>query len=135
MSFSNYLENAVLDHVMGESAYSMPTTYLALCTSDPGEAGTGSSMNETPNSGNYSRVAVSGNLSPATNGTITNDVLIAFPQANANWSSDITHFAVVDSGTYGSGNMLMSGALTQSKTVTSGDTVQFAIGDLDITLD
>lgn len=58
-SLSNYLENELLDHVLNNAAYSPAATlYLALCTADPTDAGTGASMNEVANSGNYSRKAI-----------------------------------------------------------------------------
>ena len=42
MSFSNYLETELLDHVFTNSAYTAPSTlYLALFTGAPGEAGGG----------------------------------------------------------------------------------------------
>jgi len=60
MSFSNYLENEILDHIVGKTSYTMPTAYIALCTSDPTDAGTGASMNEVANSGAYARVVTAG---------------------------------------------------------------------------
>ena len=42
MSFSNYLEDKVLNHVFGGSAYTAPTTlYIALLTSAPDDTSTG----------------------------------------------------------------------------------------------
>lgn len=44
-SLSNYLELELLDHVLNNAAYSPAATlYLALCTADPTDAGTGASM-------------------------------------------------------------------------------------------
>jgi hypothetical protein len=41
----------------------------------------------------------------------------------------------MDSATYGAGNMLAWSALTTPQAIGSGNTVSFAVGDLDITLD
>jgi len=42
MSFTNYLETEILDHVFGGNAYTAPGThYLALYTAAPGETGGG----------------------------------------------------------------------------------------------
>src|SRR5574343_562470 len=50
-SLTNYAENAVLEHLTRETAYTPAATlYLALCTGDPGEAATGASCNECGNS-------------------------------------------------------------------------------------
>jgi len=135
MSFSNYLELEFLDHLMGVGAYSAPTTYVALCTADPTDAGTGASMNECANSGSYARVATSGSFgTAAASGSISNDAVVEFPEATGSWGT-VTHFAILDSGTHGAGNMLASGALDTSKAITTGAIPRFAIGDLTITLD
>ncbi len=43
------------------------------------------------------------------------------------------HFALFD--TASGGNMLAHGSLSVSKLISSGDTVKFAAGDLDVSLD
>jgi hypothetical protein len=134
-SFSNYLENKILEHIIGKTAYTMPTAYLALCTADPTDAGTGASMNEVSNSNGYARVATSGaDWGAAASGAIANAVEKSFSEASGSWGTP-THFAILDSGTYGAGNMLVHGSITTPKAIASGDTPKFAIGELDITLD
>ena len=133
-SASDFAENELLDHIMGVGSYTMPTVYIALCTADPTDAGTGASMNEVADSNAYARVAIAADFgTPAASGTISNDGAIDFVAATGSWGT-ITHFALLDSGTHGAGNMLLHGALGTSKAVGDGDTVSFAIGDLDITL-
>lgn len=133
-NLSNFAELEILDHCVGEGAWAMPTCHLALCTADPTDAGTGASCNEVADSNNYSRVALAGKFSLAAAGAITNDVAITFPEASGAWG-EITHFAIIDSGVHGAGNMIWHGSLTASKVVGDGDTVQIAAGDLDLTLD
>jgi hypothetical protein len=136
MSISNYAELELLDHIMGIGAYSAPTVYIALCTADPTDAGTGASMNEVANSNGYARVAIAADFgTPAAAGAVSNDGQIDFAAASGGSWGTITHFALLDSGTHGAGNMLWYGALSASKTVEDGDTVNFAIGNLTITLD
>lgn len=134
-SFSNYLELEVLDHVFGGSDYTRPATlYIALCTTAPTDASTGSTIVE-PSGGSYARVSVTNNATnfpAASAGAKANDTAITFPTASASWGT-VTHMAICDASS--AGNVLAWGALTASKTVDSGDTVSFAIGDLDITLD
>ena len=135
MSASNFLELEVLDHLFGVGAYTPAGKFLALCTADPTDAGTGAAMNEVANAGAYARVnAATCFGTAAASGSISNDAEIAFTTATASWGT-VTHFAIVDSGTHGAGNLLFSGALTASKAVASGDTPSFAIGELTITAD
>lgn len=130
---SDYLENEILDHIMGIGAYTMPTVYLALCTADPTDAGTGASMNEHPDSDGYARVAIAADFStPAASGSVSNDGVIEFATATGDWT-EVTHWALLDSGTHGAGNMLLHGSLTTSKTIESGETARVPIGDLTIT--
>jgi hypothetical protein len=81
------------------------------------------------------------NAATTTSGTttLTNDVAISFPEATGSWGN-ISHFAVFRSslGQYGntypdSKYPIISGALTSTKTVNSGDRLRFGIGDLVIT--
>ena len=134
-SFSNYLEAKILDQIVGKTDYTMPTAYLALCTSDPTDAGTGASMNEVPSASQYARVTTSGSdWDAAASGATANATELSFTEASGSWGT-VTHFAIVDSGTHGAGNMLAHGELDESKTVAAGEVVKFAIGALDITLD
>ena len=134
-SFSDYLELEVLDHIMGVGAYTMPTVFLALCTADPTDAGTGASMNEVADTGAYARIAIAPDFAtPAAAGSITNDGQIDFVQSSGSWGT-VTHWATVDSVTHGAGNMLTHGDLTASQVVSSGTDVSVAIGDLVVTQD
>lgn len=126
MSASNFLENKLLDNALGVANYSTPTPYLALFTSDPGEDGTGTEVS----GGSYVREAITFN--PATNGTSSNNGVVQFDTATANWGT-VSHVAVFDAST--GGNMLFYGAVTVSKTITTGDTFQVGDENLTITLD
>lgn len=133
MSFGDYLENKVLDHVWGNTAYSAPATlYVGLSTSTPTDAG--GNITE-PSGGNYSRVAVTNNTTNwpnASGGAKSNGTAITFPTASASWGT-VTYAIIMDLAS--GGNMLAYGQLTTSKTIDAGDTTSFPIGDLDITLD
>ena len=126
MSFSDYLENKVLLHVFGGTAYTAPTTlYVALFTTDPGEAGTGTEVT----GGSYARRTATFSV---TTSTATNTAAIEFPTATASWGT-ITYAAVYDA--LSGGNLLGSGALTTSKTINSGDVLRIPASSLNITLD
>jgi hypothetical protein len=110
---SNYLENKILDHVLTATAYTQPSRYLALFTSDPGE--TGSLTGEISTSGSaYSRQAVT--FASASSGSSATNATVTFSAATSSWGT-ITHVAVMDGGTAGSGNVLFYGAVTTSKTI------------------
>lgn len=127
MSFSDYLEGKVLDHVFGLAAFTQPTLYIALSTADPTDAGSG--LTEPAGNG-YARVQHSG--WSRTGNTVSNSTAVTFPQATGSWGT-ITHFAIMDAAT--AGNVLASGSVSPSQAVVSGNTVEFAIGDLQCSLD
>ena len=124
MSFSNYLETKVLDHVFGGTAYTQPTKYIALYSSAPGEAGGGTEISGT----NYVRQTAAFTV---TGDTASNTAAIEFPTAGSAWGT-ITHIGVMDASS--AGNLLAYGTLTASKTIASGDVFRIPLGDLDITL-
>lgn len=134
-SFSNYLENKVLDHIFGGSDYIRPTPlYIALATATIDDSTTGTTITE-PNYTGYARISVTNNATNfpvASGGSKSNGTEIVFAECTGG-SSTITHFAILDAATLG--NILGYGSLTTQKQITTGDTPKFAIGDLTITLD
>lgn len=132
-SFSDFLELELLDHVFGNASYSAPATlYIALSTTTPVDAG--SNFTE-PSGNNYSRASVTNNgtnFPAAAAGAKANGTAITFATASGSWGT-VTHFGIYDASS--AGNLLAWGSLGTSKSIASGDTASFAIGDLDITLD
>ncbi|MCP4609419.1 MAG: hypothetical protein GY845_11965 [Planctomycetes bacterium] len=129
-SFADYWENEILDHLFGKGSYTPPTIYVGLSTADPADDTSGLAE---PNGNSYARVATAGaDWNTASSGTIDNANEISFPEASGSWGM-LTHFALFDAAS--SGNMLAHGSLSVSKSISSGDTVKFAAGDLDISLD
>lgn len=132
MSKSNFLEDTLLDEVLGGSDYTPPANvYVSLYTTDPGDDDSGTEV-----SGNaYARVEVTNNATnwPASSGgSKSNGIAITFPQATGSWGT-VTHFGIHDAST--AGNLLYHGALGTSKEITTDDTAEFAIGDITITED
>ena len=126
MSFSNYLENKVMLHVFGGTSYTAPSTlYVALYTSDPGEGDTGTEVS----GGSYARQTGAFTI---TNGVAANTAAIEFPTATASWGT-VAYVGVRDAST--GGNLLASGALTTSKTISSGDVFRIPASSLSISLD
>lgn len=132
MSASNYLELELLDHVLGNAAYSAPgTLYISLHTADPGETGA------SEVSGNsYARASVTNNATnfpAASAGSKSNGTVINFATPTSTGWSVVSHFGIWDAST--SGNFLIGGALNASKTINGGDAVSIGIGGLTVTMD
>lgn len=130
MSKSDYLENKVLDLILGGVAFSSPATvYVALFTTTPSDAGGGVEVS----GGSYARVSKvnnSTNWPAASGGAKSNGTEIAFPTATANWGT-VVAFGIFDAAS--GGNLLYWGPISPSKSVPSGATARFPVGDLDIT--
>lgn len=132
-AFTNYGQSAVVNHTMGQSAMTMPTSiYLALFTADPTE--TGSQTNEVANAFAYVRLDITSYFGADSNGVLTNDTLIEMATATGLWG-DITHIGLMDSGVHNGGNMIYTSALVAGITIDNTDVFDFKIGKLTITVD
>lgn len=130
MSKTNYLENAILDHILKGAAFTQPANiYIGLHTADPGE--TGSLAAEVSGNG-YAR-KLHNTWAAASNGQKKNTGVVTFNTASGgNWGI-ITHISINDALT--GGNMLYKGALTVSKTINDGDTLEFQDSQITVTED
>lgn len=123
---SNYLENALVNATLRNTSYTSPTTvYLALYTSDPTDADTGTECSGT----GYARQSIT--FGAPSNGVTTNSAAIEYAQAGNSWGT-ITHIGIRDALT--SGNLLYHSPLDASKTIATGDVFRVAIGSLSVTL-
>jgi hypothetical protein len=124
--FSNYLENALINATLRNTAYTSPTTvYVSLYTSDPTDADSGTEVS----GGSYARTAVT--FGAPSNGVTTNSADVTFPTATASWGT-VTHIGIHDAST--SGNLLFHTPLDTSKTIDSGDIFKITSGNLSVTL-
>ena len=130
-SLSNYGENAWMGHLFGSAYTPASTIYLALATSDPGETATGASMNEVANSNGYARKAIT--FAAASSRAVAQNATVTFDQASGSWGT-VTHYAIVDSGTHGAGNVLAYGAFSSSFSPVSGNTASVASGQVTVTI-
>lgn len=136
MSFGNSTETDILNKLFKNTALpfdAITDLYLSLHTADPGEGGSQTTSEATYTS--YARVAVVRSAVGWTvaGATSQNAALVQFPTATGG-SNTITHVAI---GTLssGAGQILVSGALNSSLTVSSGIQPQFSAGALVFTLD
>jgi hypothetical protein len=128
-SFSDYLENKVLDHIFNDSAYSAPTPYLALHTVVPTDSTTGTEAAYT----GYARKAIAAaDMSAAASGSKTNSNAITFDPCTAG-TSTIIGWGIYDAST--SGNLLVWGTCTSTVISTTQTPATIAIGGLVVTLD
>lgn len=140
---SNYLENALLNHCLrrnsdgtSRDALTQPgvdgiyvglfhgTTATVLTNLEAGV------LTDEVSLGSYARQKVT--FGQAASGTSINDSTVTFPTATADYDGQVTCLAVMT--TANSGEVLFYGALTSPKTVTTGDTFQIAVGNLQVSL-
>ena len=134
MSLSNTTENAALKMFLqgtDPSYRAGATQYLALFTADPGES---ASLAAEATYTGYARVALTKATAWTDGGSsFSNASLIQFGACTAG-SSVVTHFAVVDTAS-GAVNMMISGALSSSLSVSPGIQPQLAPAALVISAD
>jgi predicted RNA-binding protein with TRAM domain len=129
-SITNFLEVALLDHTYNNTAYTPAANlFLALATANPGEGATGAAMSEVADANGYSRKAIT--FGAAASRAIANSAAVEFDPASGAWGT-VTHWAVVDSGTHGAGNVLAYGSVVPSKEIASGNEPSVAIGEVEI---
>jgi hypothetical protein len=125
-AMSNYLEDALINATLRNTTYTSPATvYVALYTSDPTDANTGTECTGA----SYARESMA--FGAPSNGVSTNSSAVEFDQATGAWGT-ITHFGILDALT--SGNLLYHGALTSSKVIEDGDVFKFASAAVSVTL-
>jgi hypothetical protein len=146
MSMSNAAEAALLDLLflntdwanIGDAgglqnSAAAGSFYISLHSADPTETGdqTTSEVGYT----SYARVAVNRTAGGWTRSlsTISNTALVQLPQCSGG-SATATYFGIGTDAS-GPGNLLMSGALTSSLSISNGIQPQFAAGQLTATVD
>lgn len=139
MSKTNSFETAYLNLVfknqaianIGDASGLQPSAgagslYISLYTSDPGEAGGGAECSY----GSYARQAVARGAGWTVAGNnVSNAGAITFPEATSG-SETATHFAIHTAVT--GGDMLKYGVLDTSRAISTGVTIEFAAGALDV---
>jgi hypothetical protein len=127
-ALSDHAEALLLDWLMTADAVTRPTAwYVALYTAAPSDSGGGT---EVSGSG-YSRQSVTMASATSPGGTTSNSGAVSFTASGGDWGS-ITHIGIHDASS--GGNLLWHGAMTASKTVADGDTLEFSIGNIDLTI-
>jgi len=139
MAKSNDVEDDTLDYWLTTTALgslnisTRPIAWwIALYTSDPTDADTGDEVDATTDDTEYVRITV--DFGSASAGSSKNTSVVTFPACAYGSNAvayDVTHVAIFDAVT--AGNMLYHSALTTTKTVETGEQVNFGVNDLTIT--
>ena len=137
MSFTDYLEDKILNHVFGGTAYTAPTTlYVGLHTSASSDAAAGTEVS----GGAYARQTAAFTVSGTSPTEASTTAAIEFPVATTSWGT-VTYAGVYDAST--GGNLLAYAQLTDPadfvtplpKTIDAGDVFRISAGNLKIRLD
>ena len=133
-AMSDYLEQKLIDHLFdadNAGSYTPPSTYyielFKVAVSEDGSGGTAVS------GGSYARASIARGQATWTRSTnrASNTGVISFPVPSATWGT-VVGFGLYDAAT--SGNLLLHGTLTTSKTINNGDPApKFNAGELVFT--
>jgi hypothetical protein len=127
-ALSDYAEKLILDWMMTTGAATRPTAwYLALYTAAPSDSGGGTEVSGA----GYARKSVTFSAASSPGGTTSNSNAPSFTASGGNYGT-VTHVGIFDA--VSGGNLLWHGAMTASKTVNDGDTLEFSIGNIDLTV-
>lgn len=120
---SNYLETAILNHVLRNTAYTSPTSvYVSLHTADPDEDGSGAEVA----GGGYARQVATFNA--PSGGQVANSADINFTNMPA---ATVSHIGIWDAAS--NGNLLYGAALSGgSEVVGAGNTFTIPSGQLTV---
>jgi len=135
MSASNTTENDLALYIFDSQAPSWASAsdfYVRLHTADPGEGGSATTNEVSYTS--YDGVAVSRTTGFSVSGnTASNAALIQFPTCTGG-TATATHFSICTTQN-GAGQIIVSGALTSSLSISNGIQPQFNTGELDVIID
>jgi hypothetical protein len=129
---TNFAETELLDHVYNAAYSAAAAIYLCLCTADPTDAATGASMSEVADLYSYQRTAIT--FGAAASRVITQNADVDFPAASGGSWGTVTHWAICDNQTHGSGNVLAAGAFAASKTINDGNTPSVVSAEINVTI-
>lgn len=123
-NLTNTAENKMLDALVGTASYSADTPIkLALVTANGNDATAGTEVS----GGSYARQTIT--FTSASSGSIGNAGVVSFTNMP---TCTVVGIELWDSA--GTPARLAYGSLTSNKSLTSGDTLEFAIGSITLSL-
>lgn len=141
-SKSDYLENVVLDSILGKSSTALSTgsggvadtVYLALYNSTINDTVT--SLTDECAGTTYARLAVTNSSASWRNssgGSKTNKITMTFTTAAGSDWGTVKSFAIHDGNSTSAGNVYYWGDLSSNQTISSGNVVRFSTGAIVVT--
>ncbi|MCU6709361.1 hypothetical protein M6D81_11645 [Paenibacillus sp. J5C_2022] len=130
LAVSNYLADKLLNATFrGQNYVSPSTVYIALYTSNPTAADTGTEVS----GGDYARQAVVFGAPADDSGkrTIKNTADIVYPVATADWGT-VTHVGIRDGAS--AGNLLFYGAVDNPRSILTADALKMLTGNVACSL-
>lgn len=125
-SLSDFAEQSLINHLLRNTSFTSPATvYLALYSSNPTDADTGTEVS----GGGYARQAMT--FGAPTDGVATNSVQVTFPEATAAWGT-VSHVGIRTALTGGS--LLFHAPMATPKTIAQGDQQIFKVGTVSASL-
>ena len=155
MSASNFTENSLLDHLLGQGSrsFTQPELHVALFTGPASDVSAAlESGDKSTSAGNWGRFEVNTGgytrkevtFNAASNGQAVNSAQIEFPSATANYNntagsgSTVTYVAIMSGSNNDDGSTttqcLVYGALTNTKEILQNDQLVIAAGSLTVSL-
>jgi len=126
-------EDKILKALVNEAAYTNPTTwYVELNTADPTDTAATADGNSTDQTAGAVQVT---SWAAVSAGATSNGNILSFDMTGAT-PATASHFSIWNHiTTRAAANYLGSGSLTASEAFTATSTLEFAVGDLDWTVD
>lgn len=145
---SDYLEGELITHLFRTSTFTKPTTIaLALLTATAADSSTGqfttSTGTEVTNANGYARLTgasvdagdANWAADSGTDGLTSNLKTLTFAEIVTSAWGTVSDMAITDNATHDAGNMWFYGGMTTSRVTAVGNTLEWAIAALTVTVD
>jgi hypothetical protein len=136
MSFSDFLEKKILDHINQVAVYTATAKYMALYTSNPGEDNSGTEVSDTVDDLAYARQPISFAATTLGSGTSLSSNVQTFAPVDygsGGAAYTVTHIGIFNALT--GGDLLEYTPLGASISRLTGKTLVFDAGAVSVTLD
>lgn len=136
-NMSNYLDNQCRDFFFRTQASIVKPSTLAVALTHniPNGSYTGQTTDEVANAGAYARQVLAPSDSnwstTSISGQTFNNVALAYAQATADWGP-VSGVLILDSASYGAGNVIAWGALTNPRVVLNTDQYTISASGLNV---
>lgn len=124
---SDYLRNALLDHLAGSGYTSVATVYLALFTTPINADGSGTEVT----GGGYARKSIA--FSAASGGSIANSGSVSWAPLHTSSAQTVFGWGIYDASS--AGNLLFYGQFGSPINVAANQTITWGAGDITVTVE